>query len=183
LHNFGKFGRCLLKIRKIPLRLPIAHFEHPFDPIFNEKSEILILGTFPSLVSREQAFFYAHPQNRFWKIMAYLTKVHHFPDHIDGKKFMLLENKIALWDVIKSCDIEGSSDSRITNFVPVDLSPILKGAPIGHIFTNGDKAYKLYNKYFSKSIALPATKLPSTSSANASYQFERLVAHWNAILI
>ncbi|MDR1434825.1 MAG: DNA-deoxyinosine glycosylase [Puniceicoccales bacterium] len=161
----------------------MAHFEHPFDPVFNEKSEILILGTFPSSVSRERAFFYAHPQNRFWKIMAYFTKTRLFLNSIDEKKSMLLENKIALWDAIKSCDIEGSSDSRIANVVPVDLSPILENAPIKHIFTNGAKAHGLYGKYFSQSISLPATKLPSTSPANASYKFERLLTHWNAILI
>ncbi|MDR1906961.1 MAG: DNA-deoxyinosine glycosylase [Puniceicoccales bacterium] len=157
------------------------HLAHPFAPIFDEKSSVLILGTFPSVASREQNFYYAHPQNRFWKIIARLTQTEVFPDRIDGKKQMLLENKIALWDVIQSCDIEGSSDHRIANVTPVDLSFLLKNSNVQRIFTNGDKAYKLYQKYLSQNIPIEVSKLPSTSPANAAYGLEKLIHHWNII--
>ncbi|MDR0741021.1 MAG: DNA-deoxyinosine glycosylase [Puniceicoccales bacterium] len=159
----------------------MVHLEHPFEPIFNEKSEVLILGSFPSVASRKQNFYYAHPQNRFWKIIAHLTKIDPIPTDIEGKKFILLAHKIALWDVIQSCNIENSNDNRITNVTPANLFSLLKNAPIRHIFTNGHKAYQLYNKYLSLNIFYPVSKLPSTSPANAIYDFEKLIHCWGII--
>ncbi|MDR0417875.1 MAG: DNA-deoxyinosine glycosylase [Puniceicoccales bacterium] len=159
----------------------MAHFKHPFEPIFSKESTILILGSFPSVASRERNFYYAHPQNRFWKIIAHLTQTDPIPTHIDEKKFMLLSHKIALWDVIQSCNIEGSSDSRIRHVIPVDLSSILKNVPISNIFTNGRRAYQLYRKYFSKYFPINVTILPSTSPANAIYNFKKLMDRWSVI--
>jgi hypoxanthine-DNA glycosylase len=159
----------------------MAHFEHPFEPIFNKESAILILGSFPSAASRKQNFYYAHPQNRFWKIMACLTGTDPIPTDIDGKKFMLLSHKIALWDVAQNCNIEGSSDAHISHVIPVDLSFVLENAPIGHIFVNGRKAYQLYEKYFMKCFSINVTVLPSTSPANAVYNFTKLMDRWSVI--
>ena len=149
-------------------------------PIFNHQSEILILGSFPSVKSREAKFFYHHPQNRFWKVLAALYQ-EPIPQTIDEKKLFLLKNHIAVWDVIASCDIQGSSDSSIKNAVPNDFSFILKTAPIRQIYTNGGTAYKLYHKYCEKVTGFEAVKLPSTSPANASYSLERLIRQWNQI--
>ncbi|MDR2372277.1 MAG: DNA-deoxyinosine glycosylase [Puniceicoccales bacterium] len=159
----------------------MVHLEHPFEPIFNEKSEILILGSFPSVVSRKQNFYYAHPQNRFWKIIIHLTKTDPIPNGIEGKKSMLLAHKIALWDVIQSCNIEGSKDNYISNVIPVNLFPLLENAPLRHIFTNGHRAYQLYNQYLSPNIRLPVSRLPSTSPANATYSLEKLIYCWDII--
>ena len=125
----------------------MEHVIHQIPPVFNHQSEILILGSFPSVKSREAQFFYHHPQNRFWKVLASLTQ-DSLPQTIEEKKIFLLKHHIALWDVIASCDIQGSSDSSIKNAVPNDFSGILKAAPIRRIYTNGGTAYKLYKKYF-----------------------------------
>ncbi|MDR3031197.1 MAG: DNA-deoxyinosine glycosylase [Holosporales bacterium] len=150
---------------------------HPFSPVFNEHSKILILGTFPSEKSREFGFYYGHPKNRFWRIIAYLTKTNPVPTTIKDKKQMLLKNGIALWDIVKSCDIKGSSDNTITNVVPNDLASLLEYSSIKRTFANGDKAYRLCRNY-----VVNATKLPSTSPANATYNFEKLLAKWSIIL-
>ncbi|MDR1488623.1 MAG: DNA-deoxyinosine glycosylase [Holosporales bacterium] len=160
----------------------MKNLSHPFEPVYDKDSEILILGSFPSEKSREYGFYYGHPQNRFWKILVYLTKTEQIPISIDDKKHMLFKNKIALWDVIKSCSIISSSDSNITNVVPTDLFIILSHSNIKQIFANGDKAYKLYKKYCSEHISIEITKLPSTSPANATYSFERLVEKWSVIM-
>ena len=151
---------------------------HNITPVFDEKSKILILGSFPSVKSREEKFFYAHPQNRFWKVISFLTN-ETFPKTIDEKKSLLLKYNIALWDVIKKCDIVGSSDSSIENVVINDFSVIFNKANINKIFANGDKAYKLFRKYYSKDFEI--IKLPSTSPANAQYSFERLCEEWEMI--
>jgi hypoxanthine-DNA glycosylase len=164
--------------------------EHPFEPVFDEKSSVLILGTFPSVKSRERGFYYGHPQNRFWKIISRVTKTYPIPETITDKRRMLLENGIALFDALQSCDIEGSSDSDIKNAVPADLSPILNGADIKRVCANGEKAYRLLMKYFRPNAGLEIRplaeptiiKLPSTSPANARYGFERLVSEWEKIL-
>ena len=111
---------------------------HTFEPVYDENSRILILGTFPSVKSREQQFYYGHPQNRFWKLLAALTgwKV---PKTISEKKELLLQNGIAIWDVVASCEIVGSSDSSIRNVVPADLNRILQAAPVRKIYANGGK--------------------------------------------
>lgn len=156
--------------------------EHPIEPVFDQNSRILILGSFPSVKSREVKFFYGHPKNRFWKVIAavYGEKA---PDSIEEKKSFLLRNHIAVWDVIKSCDIEGSADSSIKNVVPNDLNRILNQAEIEHIFLNGKKAEQLYKKYMEKETNRKAECLPSTSPANAAWSFERLVEEWKKILL
>ena len=154
---------------------------HEFPPVFDENSEILILGSFPSVKSREESFFYANPQNRFWKLMAQLLN-ESTPKDTKDKIVMLKKHKIALWDVIESCDIVGSSDSSISNVVPVDISQILSRANIIKVYANGGKAFELYNKYLYPKTKLDITKLPSTSPANAGYSFDKLLSEWKKIL-
>lgn len=161
--------------------LKYTHVKHEFQPVYDEKSEILILGTLPSVKSREQNFYYGHPKNRFWKLIASLYQ-EKIPDTIAEKKELLLQNHIALWDVIAECDIAGSSDSSIKNVVPADLSVILDNAPVKKIYANGTKAYDLYMKYTYPATGLPIIKLPSTSPANAAFQMERLSDAWQVIL-
>lgn len=154
---------------------------HTFEPVFDENSRVLILGTFPSVKSREQGFYYGHPQNRFWKILAGLLK-EPVPESIEEKRSFLLKHGIAVWDVVSSCDIVGSSDSSIKNVVPADLNLVLKGAGIRQIFANGGKAYSLYQKYAFPETGREIIKLPSSSPANAGWQMERLLGAWNQIL-
>ncbi len=154
---------------------------HSFAPVFNEESRILILGTFPSVKSRENQFYYGHPQNRFWKILAGLTKCP-VPETVQEKKAFLLSQKIAIWDVIEQCDIIGSSDSSIKNVIPADLSKILDKAPIRQIYANGGKAYELYQKYAYQNTKREIVKLPSSSPANAAYQMPRLFDTWGVIM-
>lgn len=154
--------------------------DYPFDPLFDDDSEVPILGSYPSVKSRETHFFYGHRQNRFWKVLAdiYGASV---PETVDEKKAFLHSRHIALWDVIKSCDITGSSDSSIRNVVPCDLSKVLSRAPkIKKIFVNGRTAGKYYSKYM-KDISLPMEVLPSTSPANAAWSLERLSGEWKKI--
>ncbi len=158
------------------------HIRHEFDPVYDRNSEILILGTLPSVKSREQHFYYGHKQNRFWKVVAALYG-EAVPVTIEEKKKILLEHHIALFDVIAECDIAGSSDSTIRNVVPTDLSLILKQAPVRKIFANGNKAYDLYMKYSYEKTGMEAIKLPSTSPANAAFQMERLLQSWRVILV
>ena len=158
----------------------MTHVIHKIPPVYNKNSQILILGSFPSVKSREGRFFYHHKQNRFWKVLSTIVN-DVLPETIDEKKNFLLKNHIAVWDVIASCDIEGSSDSSIKNAVPNDFSDILKAAPIRKIYTNGGPAYKLYHKYCEKVTGIKAMKLPSTSPANASYSLDRLISEWKVI--
>ena len=153
------------------------HITHEFEPIFDDKSRVLILGTLPSVKSREGNFYYHHPQNRFWKVLAQICKTQ-TPETIAEKKAMLLANGIAIWDVVQSCDIIGSSDSSIKNVTPADLAVILEKAPVKTIFLNGGKAWELYQKYCKEMTELPAVKLPSTSPANAAWSLEKLVTVW-----
>ena len=153
------------------------HITHEFEPIFDERSRVLILGTLPSVKSREGQFYYHHPQNRFWKVLAKICKTEP-PATIAEKKAMLLEHGIAIWDVVQSCDIIGSSDSSIKNVTPADLSVILRQASVKTIFLNGGKAWDLYQKYCAGMTELPAVKLPSTSPANAAWSLEKLVTVW-----
>ncbi len=154
--------------------------QHPFPPLYDENSKILILGSFPSVKSREQMFFYGHPQNRFWKVIAsVLGKV--TPSTIEEKRKFLLSNNIALWDVIASCDITGSSDSSIKNVVANDLTEILNNADIKQIFVNGKTAEKYYNKYIRKIINRDVICLPSTSPANAGWGMDKLIDAWSII--
>jgi hypoxanthine-DNA glycosylase len=155
--------------------------QHAIEPIYDNNSKIIILGTFPSVKSREQKFFYGHPQNRFWKVIAALCK-ESLPEKVAEKKELLLSHNIAVWDVISSCDIIGSSDASITNVVPNDLSPILETADIQQIFCNGTKSYELYQKYMFSETNREAIKLPSTSPANAAWSTERLIEEWKVIV-
>lgn len=153
---------------------------HTIDPVFDENSQVLILGSFPSVKSREGNFFYHHPQNRFWRLLALVLNTQP-PATIAEKRSLLLSHHIALWDVIAGCNITGSDDSSIRNVQPNDLNRILQAAPIRKIYLNGGKAYALYKKYLQEDIALPAEKLPSTSPANARYSIEMLRASWQQI--
>jgi hypoxanthine-DNA glycosylase len=161
--------------------IKMSQLDHPFLPVYDEDSRLLILGSFPSVRSRECGFYYTHPRNRFWEILSIITKTDKIPVGIDEKKTMLLENKIALWDVIKSCTIDGSADHSIKNATKSDLKVILKNSDIKQIFLNGDKAYRLYKKHWLTHISIEIMKLPSSSPANASYNLARLIAAWSAI--
>lgn len=153
---------------------------HPIPPVYNEQSVILILGSFPSVKSREAMFFYGHPQNRFWKVTAAVFGCAE-PKTVEEKKRFLLDNKIAVWDVIASCEITGSSDSSIKNVVPNDIKSILENTKIKRIFVNGKTAHKYYDKYIKPEIGIDAVCLPSTSPANAMWSVERLAEAWRTI--
>ena len=153
------------------------HISHEFGPVFDENSEILILGSFPSVKSREMQFYYGHPQNRFWKVLANILNTE-LPVSIEEKKELLLENHIALWDVIESCSIIGSSDTSIKDVVVNDFSRILAESKVKRIYVNGTKAYELYHRYAEKQTGIKAVKLPSTSPANAAWRVERLCEAW-----
>lgn len=156
------------------------HVSHDFEPVFDENSKVLILGTFPSVKSRENQFYYGHPQNRFWKVIAGLTESE-VPQTIEEKKKLLLEHGIAIWDVIESCDIIGSSDSSIKNVEPTELRKILDASNIKQIYANGSKAGQLYKKYQLPLTGMEAVVLPSTSPANAAWSLERLCEAWRKI--
>lgn len=156
------------------------HIEHDFDPVFDEESRILILGTLPSVKSREQGFYYGHPQNRFWKVVAAVVE-EETPTTIAEKKDMLLRNKIAIWDVIQSCDIIGSSDSSIKNVTAADVVELLQQSAIETIYANGALAKSLYDKFLAEKTGIEAVKLPSTSPANARFRLENLIEAWNII--
>lgn len=157
-----------------------THIIHPFPPLYDSESEILILGSFPSVKSREQKFFYGHKQNRFWKVMAAVLETA-VPETIEEKKKMLYRHHIALWDSIYSCDIIGSSDSSIKNAVPTDLGQIITGSKIRKIFCNGAASGICLKKYQEKELQITADILPSTSPANAVYSLEKLISIWRKI--
>lgn len=154
---------------------------HTFEPIYDENSKILILGSFPSVKSRESRFYYGHPQNRFWKVLAYVLNVD-VPNTIDEKKQLLLHNHVAIWDVIASCSIIGSSDTSIKDVVVNDFTEILKKSRIEAIYVNGGKAYDLYHKYAEKETGMKAIKLPSTSPANAAWSLDKLCKAWKELI-
>lgn len=158
-----------------------AHMTHTFEPVYRKDSTILILGSFPSVKSRENQFFYGHPQNRFWKVVAHLTECD-VPQTIPDKKEFLLEHKIALWDVIQECDIKGSDDSSIKKVIPNDISRLLRETKIQKIYTNGNTAGRLYACFQEKKTGIPSVTLPSTSPANAAYSVDRLCERWKQIL-
>ena len=153
---------------------------HPIPPVFNKDSKVLVLGSFPSVKSREEGFFYGHPQNRFWKVTARVFD-EDIPVSVSSKREFLLRNHIALWDVIGSCDIEGSSDSSIRNVTVNDISIILNTADIRLICLNGKKAYQYYQKYMFPVIKREGICLPSTSPANAARNIDSLLEAWSVI--
>lgn len=157
-----------------------THVRHPFGPLYDKESEILILGSLPSVASRQQNFYYGHPSNRFWKVIASLFD-EEIPKTIDEKKALLKRHHIALYDVIEECDIKGSSDSSIKNVIPTDLERIIRNSKVKMIFCNGKLSCDLYKKYHEKKTAIKACALPSTSPANAAYDMDKLMKYWKAI--
>ncbi|MGN1135393.1 MAG: DNA-deoxyinosine glycosylase [Oscillospiraceae bacterium] len=153
------------------------HITHTFPPFYSGSSEILILGSFPSVKSREQGFYYGHPQNRFWKTLA-LVCGENVPHDIAEKKALLERHGIALYDVIYSCDIIGSSDSSIKNVVPADIESIVRGSRVSKILLNGKTAEKYFRKYQKECFFEMLRVMPSTSPANAAFSLEKLVKIW-----
>ena len=156
--------------------------EHPIPPLFDGACTRLILGSFPSVKSREAGFFYGHPQNRFWKVMAGIFE-DEVPLTVPEKRALLLRHHVAVWDVIASCDITGSSDASIKNVRANDLGTILEAAPIRTIYVNGQTAEKLYLRYILPQTGRPCVYLPSTSPANAAWSLERLIESWRSTLL
>ena len=158
---------------------------HPFKPIFDKNSKILILGSFPSVISRKFGFYYTNPQNRFWRVLAAILNAA-VPESTDEKIKFLLSPHIAIYDAAISCEIEGSSDAKMSKIIPVNLEPIFSGARIAQVFANGGKAYEICKKYLEDEI-IKATKnevikLPSTSPANAKFSLEKLANDWSVIV-
>ena len=154
---------------------------HPLKPIYNSESKVLILGSFPSIKSRENSFYYAHPKNRFWSTLEKVFKEDIGNSNQYREKF-LLTHKIALFDVVYSCNITASSDSSIKDVIPNDIKKIVDKSRIEAIFTTGTKAYSLYNKYLLKDVGIEAIKLPSPSPANCKRGIEEvLVNSYNKI--
>ena len=149
--------------------------------MYDTKSRVLILGSLPSVKSREQQFYYGHPQNRFWRVLSAVLG-EEIPPDIPAKREILLRRGVALWDVIAECDITGSSDSSIRNVVPNDLSLIISAAHISAIFTNGSAATSIYKKYQLPQTGIPSVPLPSTSPANAAWSLDRLIKAWSVII-
>ena len=158
----------------------MEYVAHEFAPVWNRDSRGLVLGTFHSVKSREQGFYYGHPRNRFWKVTAALLKCR-VPETVEEKKKMLLEGHIAVWDVIESCEIEGSSDSSIRNVKANDIGGLLEKSAVKAVFANGDKAYQLYCRYCREQAGMDIVKLPSTSPANAAWQLEDLTRAWRVM--
>ena len=154
---------------------------HPFPAFVGEAPRALVLGSFPSVKSRETGFYYGHPQNRFWRVLAAVTG-EETPVSQDEKKRLLSKHGVALWDSIASCTVEGSSDSSIRNAVPNDIASLLRKTGISRVYCNGRKAYELYQKYVFPTTGLPAALLPSTSPANASWSLEMLTEAWRVIV-
>ncbi len=159
----------------------MERIEHPIAPVFDSRSRVLILGSFPSVRSRQAQFFYGHPQNRFWQVLAVLLGCS-LPQTTEEKRAMLLANRIALWDTIASCEIEGSSDSSIRSVVPNDLTPILRTGDIRQIFCNGRTSYTLFMRHLAPTLGRSAVCLPSTSPANAACRLPELTDQWRVIL-
>lgn len=156
--------------------------DHPFEPLVDRESRILILGSFPSVKSREQLFFYGHPQNRFWKMLAavYGDPV---PQTIPEKRLLVLSHHLALWDTVARCSISGSADASIRDIVPIDIARVLRTAPIEKVLCNGQLSGNLYHRYLEPITGIKACILPSTSPANASASMEYLIAAWKAQLL
>lgn len=153
---------------------------HELEPIYNESSKVLILGSLPSVKSREVGFYYAHPQNRFWRILESLFGVS-LPD-VDTKRKFLLSHGIALWDMVASCEISGSSDASIKNIEVNDLTELLQNSQIEFVFCTGRKASDLYQKYMKPKTNIDAFLLPSPSAANAKCSLSSLVSSYQVIL-
>ncbi len=154
--------------------------EHGFEPVYNSRSRVFVLGSFPSVASRDDGFYYGHPQNRFWRVIAAILGEAP-PASIEEKKALLLNGGIALWDVVKSCEITGSSDASIRDVIPNDIPMILARCPVERIYANGGTAYSLYRKHLLRITGREAVRLPSTSPANAAWSYERLLVAWRVV--
>ena len=163
------------------MKQTLLHVEHPFEPVSDERSRVLVLGSFPSVRSREEGFYYGHPQNRFWRVLALLVQCD-VPATIDEKRELLLCHGIALWDVLKRCDVRGSSDASIRNAEPNDIAALLGRTRIQKIYCNGRKAGELYARYAETAVGMPAVVLPSTSPANAAWSLQRLALVWREVI-
>lgn len=157
------------------------HIVHPFGPLYDAASKVLVLGSLPSVKSREASFFYGHPQNRYWPLIAELLGEER-PMTIEEKRALVLTHHIAMWDTIYSCDIKGSSDSSIKNVVPTDLKAIVEASNIRYVICNGKTSGLYYHKYQEKILGIPAVVMPSTSPANAAWSMEKLKSEWCRIL-
>ncbi|MBQ8136637.1 MAG: DNA-deoxyinosine glycosylase [Clostridia bacterium] len=175
-----KASRPRGKAAEAPGKQPVF-ITHPFAPLFDENSRVLILGSFPSVKSRDQRFYYGHPQNRFWKVLAALYH-RDVPESIPEKRALILENSLALWDSIAACEITGSSDASIRNAKPNDLQVILGHAPIRLIVCNGKASFQCYETWIRPRTGREALCLPSTSPANAQWSLARLTEAWSVIL-
>ncbi len=159
------------------------HISHGFAPVFDERSRVLVLGSFPSVLSRENAFYYGNPRNRFWRVMAACLGEAVPPDEsIARKRELLVRHKIALWDVVESCDVRGSSDASIRNVVPAKIERVLDAAPIELVVLNGATAGRLYRRHLAQRAGVPARIAPSTSPANAAWSLDRLIERWREVL-
>lgn len=156
------------------------HVVHGFAPVYDARSRVLVLGTLPSVKSREQNFYYGHPRNRFWKLLALLFDAPE-PQSVEEKKALLLQNGVALWDVVRECDIRRSADSTIRNAAANDIRPILEAADIRAVYTNGGRAHALYRRLILPVTGVGDLVLPSTSPANAARSLESLAEAWNVI--
>ena len=150
---------------------------HPFEPVYDQNSRLLILGSFPSVKSRELGFYYSHPRNRFWRLIADLSG-RRLPDSIDEKRRLLLDSGIALWDVCGECEVTASADASIKRVAVNDLAPIFAAAKIEAVFTNGRTAHELYMKRLFPVWKISAVYLPSTSPANAAMNYDKLKSIW-----
>lgn len=161
--------------------MQLEQVRHTIDPVFDARSRVLLLGSLPSPKSREVGFFYGHPQNRMWRVLAAVMGEGAAPQTTEERTAFLLRNRIAMWDVIASCAIAGAADSSIRDVVPNDLSRVLDVASIRAVFCTGGKSYELYRRYQEPATGIPAVKLPSTSAANASWSLERLIEAYRAV--
>ena len=156
--------------------------DHGFDPVFDGRSRVLVLGSFPSVLSRANDFYYGNPQNRFWRVMAACLN-ESVPEEGDiaGKRELLLRHGIALWDVVASCEVEGSADASIRDVVPVEIERVTGVAPIERVVCNGGAAGRIYKRHLAGRVGIEATVLPSTSPANAAWRLERLIERWGEV--
>ena len=157
------------------------HVVHTFGPLYNEKSRTLILGSIPSPASREMGFYYGHPRNRFWQVLAEVYGGP-LPESIEEKKALVLTKGLALWDVIEECDIIGASDSSVKNVAPTAIPSLLEQTRVERILCNGALSKKIYDKYQLEHTGIPAVKMPSTSPANAAWSLEKLIKEWEKVL-
>ena len=160
--------------------MELTHVTHVFPPLFDERCSALILGSIPSPKSREQGFYYGHPQNRFWRVMAAVWQ-EPCPVTIEEKSALMLRHHTALWDTLEACDIIGAGDSTVKDPVPTDLEYLLRRAPIKRVFTTGAAADRFYRLFHQQKTGIPSVRLPSTSPANCAVSLEQLIEAYRVI--